>query len=51
LGQPVAQLVSKEMAAGTHTISWDATDLPSGAYFCFLNAGEKSFVNKILLLK
>ncbi|MFH1734901.1 MAG: T9SS type A sorting domain-containing protein, partial [bacterium] len=36
---------------GTHSITFDGSDLPSGIYFVRLEAGENSSVGKIVLLK
>ncbi|MEE9554029.1 MAG: hypothetical protein V3W18_06990 [candidate division Zixibacteria bacterium] len=37
--------------AGEHTITWDATDFPSGVYFARLETGERSENIKMVLLK
>ncbi|MBU0475941.1 MAG: T9SS type A sorting domain-containing protein [Bacteroidetes bacterium] len=58
LGQEVAKLVNEEQNFGSYQVQFDATNLPSGVYFCKLNAVsigtkgrmfEKSV--KMLLLK
>jgi hypothetical protein len=51
LGQEVAMLVGKEMVAGSHRISWNAQDLPSGVYFYKITVGSYSKTNKMVLLK
>ena len=51
LGQPVATLVEKEMDGGTHQVRWDASDLPSGLYFCTLNINGLVQTVKMSLLK
>ena len=51
LGKEVATLVKDQMMSGYHTISWDASNLPSGVYFYRLEAGQYSSVKKCLLLK
>lgn len=51
LGKEVANLLSKEMSAGEHTTVWNALGLPSGAYFCRVQAGDFIAVKKLLLLK
>jgi len=38
LGRTVATLVDEEMAAGRHTVTWDARDTSSGTYFYRLEA-------------
>ncbi|MCX6641290.1 MAG: S8 family serine peptidase [bacterium] len=37
--------------AGTHTIPFDGSGLPSGIYFCRLNAGSTTSTVKLVLLK
>ena len=58
LGQEVAKLVNEEQNFGSYEVQFDATNLPSGVYFCKLKAVsigtkgrmyEKSV--KMLLLK
>jgi len=50
-GQEVASLVNSELPAGWHTASWNASNLPSGAYFYRLETGSFAAVKKMLLLK
>jgi hypothetical protein len=56
LGQKVRTLVSGERDAGEHIVSWDGTDragkvLPSGVYFCRIEAGSYGAVMEMVLLK
>ena len=51
LGEEVATLVNEEMSPGTHSIEFIASKLSSGTYFYKLQAGEKTEVRKMLLLK
>ena len=55
LGREVARLIDGEQMAGTHLISWDATNVSSGIYFYRLTAGTPAsgFVQtrKMVLLK
>jgi aminopeptidase N len=51
LGKEVALLVDKELEAGTHSVSFDASDLPTGAYFYTLTSGAYAGTMKMLLLK
>jgi hypothetical protein len=51
LGQVVAVPVNAEMAAGDHTIIWNAENLSAGVYLYRLNAGMFSETKKMLLLK
>lgn len=52
-GKVVATLVNKNVAAGTYSVTWDATEFPSGIYFYQLktNDGKQSLMKKLLLLK
>ena len=51
LGREVATLVNDVRPAGTHTIRWDASSLPSGVYFYQLRAGSFVDTKKLLLTK
>jgi hypothetical protein len=35
---------------GVYTVSWDAKGVPSGVYFCRMQAGQFSAVKKAILL-
>ncbi len=51
LGQKVATLVNKELAAGSYKYDFDASNLTSGIYFYKLQAKDYSQVRKMMLLK
>lgn len=52
LGQQVAELVSGELAAGTHRTTWDASDVSAGLYFYRFSTGHGfTDVKKLLYLK
>jgi len=51
LGQEVATIVNGQMAAGTHTVRFDASKLSSGVYLYRLTAGSFTKSMKMLLLK
>jgi hypothetical protein len=51
LGQKILTLVEGKESAGYHSITWDASNLPSGIYFYHLNAGEYSQIRKCVLMK
>lgn len=51
LGREVAVLVNEEKSAGSHTIQWDASTLPSGVYLYRLQTGAFSSVRRMVLLK
>jgi len=40
LGREVAVLVNEIRAAGTHTVHWNASPLPSGVYYCRLSVTD-----------
>jgi hypothetical protein len=51
LGREVARLVDEQRSPGTYAVQWDASNLPSGVYFCQLRAGSFVSARKLLLLK
>jgi hypothetical protein len=51
LGREVSTLVSEELTAGTYSRHWDAANVPSGVYFCRLQAGEYLETKKMVLLR
>jgi hypothetical protein len=51
LGQRISVLMNRVLDAGEYRVSWSAGSLPSGIYFCKMEAGEETFRQKIVLLK
>jgi len=51
LGQEVATLVNGPMTPGSHTITFDASNLSSGVYIYRLQAGGLSIAKKMVLMK
>ena len=51
LGREVARLINTSLEAGSHTVDFDAANLPSGMYFYTLRSGDLSRTNRMLLLK
>ncbi|MBL0062756.1 MAG: T9SS type A sorting domain-containing protein [bacterium] len=51
LGREVQTLVNGTQAAGTHSVKFDAAELPSGLYFYVMRAGSFTDTQKMLLLK
>jgi hypothetical protein len=51
LGQEVATLVNKVMAAGAYRIEFEAWSLPSGTYFYRLQTPNFQAVKKMMLLR
>lgn len=50
-GREVAVLVDRIMPAGEHSVSFDATALPSGIYLYVLESGAQRVSRKLLLMK
>jgi len=51
MGREVAVLVNGLMPAGEHTVTFNATALPSGIYFYILQSGSQQLSRKMLLMK
>ncbi len=51
LGREVATLANGEFVAGVHHVTFNATTLPSGAYFYALKAGNFSAMKSMMLVK
>ena len=51
LGRELATIFSGILPAGSYTKQWNAEGLPSGVYFCRLQAGSYSETKKLILLK
>ncbi len=51
LGEQVATIVSDRFEAGTHTVRWDASGLPSGVYFFQLHADEFTQTKRLVVLR
>lgn len=51
LGQKIRTLVNKQLYSGTHEVTFDASNLPSGVYFYRLTSGNYSATKKMLLVR
>ncbi|MEO8168193.1 MAG: T9SS type A sorting domain-containing protein, partial [bacterium] len=51
LGKEIASLVNEKLSAGTHSRVFAASTVPSGVYFYRLQAGSRSLVKKLTVLK
>jgi hypothetical protein len=51
LGREVAVLIDGPMSAGTHSVTFDATGLPSGVYLVALEHAGQRVVRRISLVK
>lgn len=51
LGHQIATLISNQLTAGSHSVNWDATNSPSGVYFCRLQSGNSAQTKKLVLVK
>lgn len=51
LGERVAELVRGWSATGTHTVTWNASQLGTGMYFIILENAQNRLIQKALLVK
>jgi hypothetical protein len=51
LGKEVANLVSENQISGTHSVNFDASNLPSGTYVYTIKAGANIESKKMVLIK
>jgi len=51
LGQLIEILVDAKQTAGLYTVKWNAENMPSGVYFCVVQAGQFKAVQKMLLVR
>jgi hypothetical protein len=51
LGRQVAVLVNGYKPAGNYSVNFDASNIPSGVYFYKLEAGDFSYVKKMVVMK
>ncbi|MBI4427488.1 MAG: T9SS type A sorting domain-containing protein [Ignavibacteriales bacterium] len=51
MGREIAVLLDAQKEAGTYRVSWDASALSSGVYFCRIHAGPFLETKKMLLMR
>jgi hypothetical protein len=51
LGKEVISLENEVKGAGSYEVTWDASNFPSGVYFCKLIAGNYTETRKMILIK
>ncbi len=51
LGREIVRLVDAKLTGGKYEIDFNASSLPSGIYFCRLEAGDFIGINRMILLK
>lgn len=51
MGRKVTHLVDRYQEAGSHSVVWNAHDVPSGVYYYRISAGEFSEVRRAMLIK
>jgi len=50
-GQLVETLFQGNIQSGDHTVEWNCHDMPSGVYFFKMQAGDESFIRKMIFLR
>ncbi len=50
-GREVAVLANRYFEKGSYSFNWNASQLPSGIYFCNIQAGNFSSVKKMILIR
>jgi len=51
LGREVAELLNEDLSPGTYEANWDASNQPSGVYFCNLITNNFTATKKMMLIK
>lgn len=49
-GRVVATLVDEHLPEGEHVMTWEATGVPRGVYFCRMTSGSWRGIEKVLLV-
>ncbi len=51
MGRTIATILDTQLAAGSHTVQWDASQFASGMYLVQMKSGTYTGIQKVLLLK
>ncbi len=51
LGSEITTLVNQQLSPGTYSAEWDASNYPSGLYFCKLTSGNFTETKRMILIK
>jgi hypothetical protein len=51
LGREVSTIINKDFKAGSYTVDYNASVLPSGVYFYKLTSGDFTETKKMVLVK
>jgi hypothetical protein len=51
LGQPVDTIIKARFNRGRHTVEWTPENIPSGIYFCRMQANSFEDIRKIMIIK
>jgi aryl-phospho-beta-D-glucosidase BglC (GH1 family) len=51
IGREIDTIISGELEGGKHTAQWNAQGLPSGVYYCIMQAGDFRETKKLIILK
>lgn len=51
LGKEIAELINGNLSAGQYSIQWNASQYPSGVYFCSMQSGIYKETKRMMLVK
>ena len=51
MGQLIETLIDKQQNVGNHTLTWDASQQPSGMYFLRMKTKNEMIYQKLMLIK
>ncbi|MBT3231322.1 MAG: T9SS type A sorting domain-containing protein [Calditrichaeota bacterium] len=50
-GRQVAQVLSGDLKRGKHVVSWEASGIGTGVYFCKVGCGEDERISRVVLVR